>query len=50
LRTDCYLMILLLLGTMEMMRKMNGTSRGHRQGKEMRTSRWRSNPIWNSIV
>jgi hypothetical protein len=33
-----------------MMSRMNGTSRGRRRGKEMRTSRWRSNPIWNSRV
>jgi hypothetical protein len=43
-------MIELLLGTIEMMRRMNRTSRGCWRGKEMRTSRWRSNSIWNSIV
>jgi hypothetical protein len=29
---------------------MNKTSRGCRRGKDMRTSRWRSNPIQNSRV
>jgi hypothetical protein len=33
-----------------MMWRINGTSRGHWRGKEMRTSRWRSNPIQNSRV
>jgi hypothetical protein len=43
-------MIKLLLETMEMMRRMNMISRGHRRGKEMHTSRQRSNPIRNSRV
>jgi hypothetical protein len=30
------------------MRRTNMTSRGHWRGKEMCTSRWRSNPIRNS--
>jgi hypothetical protein len=30
---------------MDMMRRMNGTSRGHWRDKEMHTSRWISNPI-----
>jgi hypothetical protein len=33
---------------MEMMMRMNETSRGCWRGKEMHTSRWRSNPNWNS--
>jgi hypothetical protein len=35
---------------MEMTKRTNGTSREHRRGKEMHTSRWRSNQIRNSRV
>jgi hypothetical protein len=35
---------------MDMLRRKNGISIGHRRGKEMRTSWWRINPIQNSRV